>query len=273
VEQIMSKSYEGWGKYVGDWKYGTRHGNGTFTTADGSSYTGTFKNGLEHGSGTCNSSSGTRYEGEWSKGKYHGEGMLTTSDGFKYEGEFKNGKPWSLVKYDDKGNTVEIIFTGATYQGDMEDNMPHGQGTMTFPNGDKYVGHFVCGEKHGYGKLTTLGGCSEYVGGFNKGKRSGKGVEFTVHDGYGTWTYQGEFKDDKPHGLGTETWGMTDDAYTDSVYEGEFMSGVKHGHGELVRGNGEKFVGEFRDHEEWEGKVYDEQGNLLYSVTEGEHRI
>ena len=266
----MSKSYKGWGKYVGDWVDGKRQGNGTFTTSNGSSYTGQFNDGLEHGSGTYSSASGTRYEGEWRQGKYHGEGILTTSDGHRVQGEFRKGKLWSCVKYDESGNEIETIFRGETYQGKTKNNVPHGKGILTSANGDKCEGNFVRGEKHGGGKLTTLGGSSGYLGGFHKGKRSGQGVEFTVHDGYGTWKYQGEFEDDKPHGLGTETWDMTDEEFTDSVYVGEFMDGVKVGHGELVRGDGTKFVGEFRDDEEWEGKVYDEQGNLWYSVTEGE---
>ena len=263
----MSKSFKGWGKYVGDWNDGKRHGNGTFTTSDGSSYTGQFKDGLEHGSGTYSGTSGTRYEGEWRQGKYHGEGVLITSDGYQVHGEFRKGKLWIGVKYDESGSEIEKIYRGDSYDGETKNNIPHGKGILTSENGDKYEGYFVRGEKNGGGRLTTRGGNSEYIGNFSKGKRSGQGVEFST-SAVGTWKYEGEFENDKPHGLGTETCQATDDEFT-FVYVGEFVNGVKSGHGELVRGDGTKFVGEFKDDAEWEGKVYDEQGDLWYSVTEG----
>ena len=263
----MSKSFKGWGKYVGDWNNGKRHGNGTFTTSDGSSYTGQFKDGLEHGSGTYSGTSGTRYEGEWGQGKYHGEGVLITSDGYQVHGEFRKGKLWIGVKCDESGSEIEKIYRGDSYDGETENNVPHGKGILTSENGDKYEGYFVRGEKNGGGRLTTREGNSEYIGTFSKGKRSGQGVEFST-SAVGTWKYEGEFENDKPHGLGTETCQEIDDEWS-FVYVGEFVDGAKCGHGELVRGDGTKFVGEFRDDAEWEGKVYDQQGNPWYPVTEG----
>jgi hypothetical protein len=41
------------------------------------------------------------------------------------------------------------------YEGDLEeDGLPTGLGTMKWPNGDKYVGTFLKGERHGQGKIT-----------------------------------------------------------------------------------------------------------------------
>ena len=51
-------------------------------------------------------------------------------------------------------------------------------GTMTFSNGDKYVGEFKDDEYHGQGTYT-----------YAKGDK-----------------YVGEYKDDKPHGQGTYAW-------------------------------------------------------------------
>ena len=53
----------------------------------------------------------------------------------------------------------------------------HGQGTVTLPDGSKYVGEYKDGKRHGQGTLILP---------------------------YGK--YVGEFKDDKKHGQGTHTW-------------------------------------------------------------------
>ena len=45
----------------------------------------------------------------------------------------------------------------------------HGQGTLTFRDGDKYVGEFKYGEKHGQGTYTWSDG-SKYVGEWKGGE-------------------------------------------------------------------------------------------------------
>ena len=45
-------------KYVGEYKDGKRHGQGTYTWFDGG-----------------------KYEGEWKDGEHHGQGTLTLPDG------------------------------------------------------------------------------------------------------------------------------------------------------------------------------------------------
>ena len=44
-----------------------------------------------HGQGTYTSSDGSKYEGEWKDGGNHGQGTLTFSDGTKKEVEYKDG--------------------------------------------------------------------------------------------------------------------------------------------------------------------------------------
>jgi hypothetical protein len=55
------------------------------------------------------------------------------------------------------------------YVGDILNGKPNGQGTYTYPSGDKYVGEFNDGEYHGQGKFTFHDG-SKYVGEFRDGK-------------------------------------------------------------------------------------------------------
>jgi len=90
---------------------------------------------------------------------------------------------------------------------------PHHQGTMTFPNGEKYVG------------------------GFKRGMKSGRGT-YTWPDGQ---TYEGEFKNDKANGRGRGTW---PDGRT---YAGEYKDGLANGQGSATWTDGRRYVGGFRD--------------------------
>ncbi|VDK75518.1 unnamed protein product [Dibothriocephalus latus] len=44
-----------------------------------------------------------------------------------------------------EGKGTYKLPTGARYEGDMKDGMFHGEGTIYFTDGSKYVGHFVKG--------------------------------------------------------------------------------------------------------------------------------
>ncbi len=50
-----------------------------------------------------------------------------------------------------------------TYEGDAVNGKPHGQGTTTYANGDKYIGEWKGDIKHGQGTLTWSDG-SKFVG-------------------------------------------------------------------------------------------------------------
>ena len=74
-------------------------------------------------------------------------------------------------------------------------------GTLTYPNGNEYVGEFKDGKRNGQGTYTFANG-NEYVGEFKDGNLNGKGT-YTFADGS---KYVGEFKDGKYHGQGTFTY-------------------------------------------------------------------
>ena len=73
---------------MGEFKYGLRHGQGTYTT-ENSKYVGEYK--------------------DWEK---NGQGTLTWSDGRKYVGEFKNGERWNGIQYDKDGNITKKYVNG-----------------------------------------------------------------------------------------------------------------------------------------------------------------
>ena len=84
-------TYKG-SKYVGEWKDGIWHGQGTATLASGSKYVGDWKDGKTHGQGTYTFANGDKYVGEWKDDKRHGQGTYTWADGSKYVGGWKDGK-------------------------------------------------------------------------------------------------------------------------------------------------------------------------------------
>jgi hypothetical protein len=116
--------------YVGEWKDGDMHGQGTKTWADGSKYVGEFKDGERTGQGTLTDADGDTYVGEFKNDRKDGQGTFTYYDGDTYVGEFKNDKM-------------------------------HGQGTFIYDDGSKYIGEFKDGAWHGKGVWTLNGEESE----------------------------------------------------------------------------------------------------------------
>ena len=109
--------------------------------------------------------------------------------GHNYEGEWQNGLP--------HGRGSVTFSSGSKYVGGLKAGKKHGQGTYYFNSGSKYVGEFKDNEIHGQGTFFITG--EKYVGEFKHEKRNGQGT-FTYNDG----TKQvGEWKDDNLNGFAT----------------------------------------------------------------------
>ena len=106
-------------------------------------------------------------------------------------------------------------------------------GSVTFANGDKYVGEFKDGKKHGVGAYFHLEERSRSSNGYPKGDK-----------------YVGEYKDDQRNGQGTHTFA------NGNQYVGEWKSDKRTGQGTFTFANGNKYVGEFK------GFLYHGQGIL-----------
>jgi hypothetical protein len=125
---------------------------------------------------------------------------------------------------------------GQKYVGEFRDGQRSGQGTFTWPEGQKYVGEYRDGKSHGQGTFTFPDG-RKYVGEFRDDKSHGQGT-FTFPDGQ---KYVGEYRDGKQNGQGTFTWPEG------QKYVGEYRDGKRNGQGTHTFPDGEKYVGEFRD--------------------------
>ena len=100
---------------------------GTYTTANGTNYVGQFKDGKEHGQGTDAYADGGKYIGQFKDGKYHGQGTRTYASGDKYVGEFKDGAR--------HGQGTYTFANGDKYVGEFKDGNYHGRGVATYADG------------------------------------------------------------------------------------------------------------------------------------------
>ena len=57
---------------------------------------------------------------------------------------------------------------------------------------------------------------------------------------------------------------------THPKYEGDVENGKPNGVGFLTFPNGSKYVGEWKDHEKWNGTQYDKDGNISGKYVNGE---
>jgi len=120
----------------------------------------------------------TVYKGEFVNNKRHGFGTQVWPNGSKYEGDWafdaREGRGEFFVK--SKDDTLRMVYSGSwlndmkegvgvwygadgsRYEGHFHANLPHGEGTMFYPEGHVYVGQWLDGKRSGYGTLTLANG-------------------------------------------------------------------------------------------------------------------
>ena len=123
---------------------------------------------------------------------------------------------------------------GTRYVGDYRKDRFTGKGTLRWANGEKYEGDFVNGKRTGKGTLTLANG-GKYVGDFVDNKITGKGT-LTLANGE---KYEGDFVNGKRTGKGTVIWA------DGNKYEGDFVNGMRKGKGKITFLNGNSVRGEF----------------------------
>ena len=141
--------------YLGEWKDGKKHGQGTYTYPSrhkyyGDKYDGEWKDDKAHGQGTYTYASGDKYAGEWKDSERTGQGTYTHASGDKYAGEWKDSKK--------HGQGTYTYASGDKYAGEWKDSERTGQGTYTYASGDKYAGEWKHSKKHGQGTYTYASG-------------------------------------------------------------------------------------------------------------------
>ena len=102
---------------------------GIWNSANGNKYVGEFKNGKYHGQGTFIYVSGDKYVGEFKNGKRNGQGIYTSVDGHEYVGELRDNKQHGrgTLTFGPKSK-----WAGDIYVGEWKDGRYHGQGTYSY---------------------------------------------------------------------------------------------------------------------------------------------
>ena len=198
-------------------------------------YEGGYLNGKKNGKGEeydTHSYGQLIFEGEYSNGKRHGKGKKYYQNGqLKFEGEYLNGKKWIGKGYDLRHNLVYEIKDGKGYVKKFYDSENE--------NRIKFEGEYFNGEKNGFGKLYSSGGDTifiKYKGEYLNGKMNGK---VKLYDDEGNLYFEGE-------------------------------NGYKNGKGkEYYSDKKLKFEGEYLNGSQWNGKQFDENGNIIFEIKNG----
>ena len=157
----------------------------------------------------------------------------------EYTGEWKSNKPYrqGSFSYEDADNSDNSFV----YEGEWEDGLANGQGTMTWADDAVYEGEFAGGKRNGQGIYTWADG-SVYEGEWVNGLKNGQGT-YTNPNGY---CYKGEWKDGKASGQGTMTFAEDDDKGR-REYVGEFANDKRNGQGTMTWTNGAVYEGGWKD--------------------------
>ena len=119
-----------------------------------------------------------------------------------------------------------------------------------------YSGRYIIYGSNGKGK--EYDGCSgilKFEGEYLNGEKNGKCKEYDD----GELIFEGEYLNGKKNGKGKEYI-----HHGRIIFEGEYLNGKKNGKGKDYYCDGKLcFEGYYRDNRQSEGKVYDEEGNIL----------
>ena len=140
-------------------------------------------------------------EMKFTQEKMNCDATLPFSNDDVYEGQIQNGIP--------HGQGSLTYRDTATYVGNFENGYAHGQGTLKYSDGSYYIGCFEMGMPHGQGMHSLLSG-EIYQGQFKRGMPQGQG-KLTYPSGI---CFNGSFVDGKPFGQ----------EYIDWLYKGVYKS-------------------------------------------------
>lgn len=292
--------------YEGEWYDGKMNGFGYFYFKNGSWFEGDFDDNHMHGKGCYYNNDGSREEVTYDHDVLSGEykeydcnGVLVEAG--NYENDKKNG---TAFQYDAEGNYKTIkyldgkiiefgestILNGhgtkrlsrGMYIGCLVDGKPHGQGTITYDNGDRFEGQWKNGVKSGFGTYYFSDG-GKYEGNWEDNSYNGYGVRTYINgDKYdGNWIngqrfgfgiyyfnngnrFEGNWVQNRRHGKGV-TYFKNGEKRKDNYHNGKL-------HGEIQHTYRLKTETELWENGQYIGKVLsqDKSGNIVFSYANGD---
>ena len=167
------------------------------------------------------------------------------------------------------GQIALTTDTGATYEGQCQNGLMHGNGIFVWPNGVKYTGEFICNSMTGEG-VYEWPNMSKYSGQVLNGKRHGVGV----FENAAGQVYSGEWMNGQRCGRGLFYYDKAKNVY----YDGYWRAGMRSGFGIMHYASGNVYQGEWREDMKsgrgimhWQGQVYIGGWELDKCHGEGEH--
>ena len=264
-------------------------------------YKGEYANGQRNGKGKEYHENGIiKYSGEYLNGKRNGKGNEYYYSGELYfEGEYLNGKRWNGKGYDvngtifyeiknGSGNIMELTEDGGNilFEGEYLNGKRNGKGKeyyLEYPWAKiiKFEGEYLEGKRwngKGYDKKSNIvyelkngkGYIKEYYdyndvllfeGEYINGERNGKGKDYNIYNG--NLKFEGEYFMGKRKGKGVEY-----DFNGELRYEGDYLYDHIITGKEFIKGKLE-YEGDFLFDKKWNGKGYDENGNIKYQLING----
>jgi hypothetical protein len=156
-------------------------GFGSLLYPNGKKYQGDIKCGKRHGNGSMTLPNRITYHGLWINDVRHGIHHVTFPTPKDVQEKWNHGvREWTMIRYNN----------GSMYKGDCKEKsiIPHGNGSMTYPDGTLYHGSFYNGSCQGNGSITYKNGNS-FHGLWNHNKEEGEG-QFYFKNGFilkGKW--------------------------------------------------------------------------------------
>lgn len=169
---------------------------------------------------------GSKYVGKIdNNNQKHGPGVLTLADGVVFEGEWSN---------DDLSNGTITYTQGQKYVGEIQNYLAHGNGKMTYDTGASIEGRWEGG--HIVRGISIAADGGRYEGQFLDGVESGKGKYFFPNGD----TLEGQWINGEcPKGVLKYKIG--------SIYKGQLVNRIRHGTGSFRLENGDCMTGTWVD--------------------------
>ena len=215
------------------------------------------------------------FEGEYFGGKRNGIGIEYDKEGYKiFKGEYLNGNR--------NGKGQEFKYSYLVFDGEYLNGKKIGFGIGYF-NKKRYEGEYFNGERIGKGKELNDKNKLIYEGEFLCGQFNGKGKKY---DSLGYLEFEGEYINGLKFGKGREYYSDFDKLrdigkyfylnqndkckYTKLKFEGEYFYDKRNGQGKEYYENGKlKFEGEYKNDKRWNGKGYNNKGDIAYEIENG----